>query len=329
MVAAPDKFRGTATATEIAAAIASAVRGAGGTCDAQPMADGGEGTLEALGGPNRSSVVTGPLGDPVTAEWRLRDGVAVIEMAQASGLALVGGVEGNDPMTATTTGTGELIAEAVESGATRILVGVGGSATTDGGLGAIRALSSRARMKGVSIEVICDVRTRFRDAAIVYGPQKGASRAQVELLTRRLERLAQVYEEEHGVEVATLERAGAAGGLAGGLAAIGGHLLDGFEVIADEVGLYEAIELADLVVTGEGRLDQTSFAGKVVGGVADLARAAGVPVLAVVGVADESVDRLGLARDIEVVDLTADFGVEAAMSATTSCVTEAVGRRLS
>ena len=115
-MAAPDKFRGTASSVEVATAVAHAVRDAGGTCREQPMADGGEGTLEALGGPNRESVVTGPLGEPTTAAWRLREGVAVIEMARASGLDLVGGAAGNDPMAASTAGTGELIAEAIESG---------------------------------------------------------------------------------------------------------------------------------------------------------------------------------------------------------------------
>ena len=322
-MAAPDKFRGTATAAEVATAIGAAARSVGATCHEQPLADGGEGTLEALGGPNREATVTGPLGEPTPAPWRLSGEVAVIEMARASGLDLVGGAEGNDPVAATTTGTGELIAEAVEAGARRVLIGVGGSATTDGGLGAIRALPSRARLKGVSLEVMCDVRTTFLDAARVFGPQKGASAAQIELLTRRLERLAQVYADEHGVDVAELERSGAAGGLSGGLAAVGARLLDGFEVIAEEVSLYDSIEQADLVVTGEGRLDPTSFEGKVVGGVADLARSAGVPVLAVVGEVDE-----GLEPAIEVVDLTAEFGADLAVHSTTDCVTRALAGRL-
>ena len=131
MLAAPDKFRGTATAIEVAAAIADAARVAGASCVELAMADGGEGTLAALGGPNRTSLVTGPLGDPVDAPWRLVGSEAVIEMACASGLALVGGATGNDPIAASTSGTGELITQAAESGARRIVVGVGGSATTD------------------------------------------------------------------------------------------------------------------------------------------------------------------------------------------------------
>ncbi len=195
----------------------------------------------------------------------------------ASGLELVGGAEGNDPISASTTGTGELISAAVDLGATRVLVGVGGSATTDGGFGALRALYPPQRLRGVELLVACDVRTRFVDAARIFAPQKGASPAQVTLLERRLERLAQVYLEEHGVDVRELEGSGAAGGLAGGLAAVGAELVPGFELVADEVGLAERIEGADLVVTGEGFLDEQSFDGKVVGGVAELAAEVDVP----------------------------------------------------
>ena len=322
VLACPDKFGGTASAREVGAAIAAAVAGHG-KCVVQPMADGGEGTLDAFGGPNRITTVTGPLGTPVEAEWRLRDGVAVIEMARASGLLLAGGREHNDPMEATTTGTGELIVTAADAGASRIIVGLGGSATTDGGLGALRAMAPVARFKGVTLQVAADVRTAFVAAAAVFAPQKGASRSQVQLLERRLTRLAQVYETEHGIDVTGIERGGAAGGLGGGLAAAGAELCDGFELIAEAVDLYDAIEAADLVITGEGRLDSTSFDGKVVGGVARWARDAGVPVVAVVGRADDDV------RDrIPTLDLTARFGATAALEETTSCVTRAVGEWL-
>src|SRR5215212_5374766 len=201
VVSATDKFRGTATAAQVADAVAAAVRSRGGTCDCVPVADGGEGTLDVLGGPNRRTVVMGPLGDPVDAAWRLAGRTAVIEMARASGLGLVGGAEGNDPVSATTHGTGELVSAALEQGARRVIVGMGGSATTDGGLGAIRAIWAAPRLRGVELVGACDVRTRFVDAARVFAPQKGATPAQVELLTRRLERLAQVYADEYGCEV--------------------------------------------------------------------------------------------------------------------------------
>ena len=167
-----------------------------------PLADGGEGTLDALGGANRITQVTGPLGDPVEAKWRLSSGEAVIEMAQASGLLLAGGSEGNDPLVASSSGTGELIAEARASGARRIVIGVGGSASTDGGFGAIRAMEPLVRFSAIELVVACDVQTKFLDAASVFGPQKGATSAQTELLRRRLVRLAEVYLDEFGVKFA-------------------------------------------------------------------------------------------------------------------------------
>ena len=320
IVAAPDKFRGTATAVQIADAIVVAAERAGATADAVPMADGGEGTLEVLGGANRTTTVTGPLGDPVEAPWRLHRHTAVVEMARASGLALVGGAEANDPGGATTYGTGELIEAAVERGARRVLVGVGGSATTDGGLGALRALYPIQRLKGVELAVACDVRTRFTDAATVFGPQKGAGPTQVELLRRRLERLSQVYAETYGVTVDDIEGSGAAGGLAGGLACAGAELGNGFELLAEEVDLYGRIEGADLVVTGEGALDATSFQGKVVGGVGEMATAAGVPVLTVVG----RVDGAAAPACGELISLSDRFGAELAMADTARLVGQAV-----
>ena len=325
MVAAPDKFRGTAAAAEVAAAIAAAVTGAGATCDAVPVADGGEGTLAVLGGPNRTRLVTGPLGDPVEARWRYGGRTAVVEMALASGLELVGGAAGNDPMAASTYGTGELIGAAIDAGCRRVIVGVGGSATVDGGLGALRALEPISRLRGIELVVACDVRTRFVDAARTFGPQKGASPAQVELLHRRLERLVQVYEQTYGIDVSRLEGAGAAGGLAGGLAVAGAELVPGFDVVADEVDLFDRMEGADLVVTGEGFLDEQSFEGKVVGGVADLARSAGVPVLAVVG---EVLEGITVPEGLEVLSLVAEVGAARAFSDTAAAIREVVTRRL-
>ena len=248
-----------------------------------PLGDGGEGTLDTMlaarGGSRRTTRVTGPLGDPVDARWGvLPDGVAIIEMAQASGLALV--ARRNDPLRASTRGTGELIAAARAQGITRAIVAVGGSATTDGGLAAVEALGWS--LQGMRVTVACDVETPFLDAARVYGPQKGASNAQMALLTRRLDTLADQYRTRTGVDVTKLTGAGAAGGLAGGLAAIGAQLAPGFEVVADAVGLETAFDGADLVVTGEGKLDASSLAGKVVGGVLKWAEELGVPHVAVI-----------------------------------------------
>ncbi len=323
VIAATDKFRGTATAAEVAAAVACAVEAVGGTCEQVPVADGGEGTLEVLGGANRHSVVMGPLGDPVDAAWRLAGGTAVIEMARASGLTLVGGADGNDPIAATTHGTGELISAALEQGARRVLVGMGGSASTDGGLGAIRAIWAANRLRGVELIAACDVHTLFVAAATVFAPQKGATPAQVELLTRRLERLVQVYAGDYGVDVADLDGSGAAGGLGGGLAAIGADLVPGFDLIADELELAERFDGADLVITGEGFLDAQSFEGKVVGGIAELAKAAGVPVLAIAGQVYD-----GAEQRIDTVSLVARYGEERAMADTAACITEAVGDAL-
>jgi glycerate 2-kinase len=323
LLAAPDKLRGTASARDVAAALGRAAAAAGWECDEIPLADGGEGTLEVLGGPNRSTSVTGPLGDPVQAEWRLDRGTAVIEMARASGLELVGGPDRNDPVAASTVGTGELIGVAVDSGARRVLVGLGGSATTDGGLGALRALYPLHRLGGLELVALCDVRTRFVDAAEVFAPQKGASPAQVELLRRRLDRLADVYVSDYGIDVRDLTGAGAAGGLAGGLAVAGALLVPGFDAVADQLDLHDAVEGADLVITAEGFLDQQSFEGKVVGGVVGLAAPLGVPCVAIVGEVVEDLEPPG--KDFEIVSLVERFGRERAHADTLACIEEVAG----
>ncbi len=272
-----------------------------------PLADGGEGTLDALvatrGGSRRHVRVTGPLGDPVDAEWALLPGgTAVVEAAKASGLQLV--APRNDPLRASTRGTGEVIAAALRAGARHVVVAVGGSATTDGGLAAVEALGwslGRAR-----VTVACDVTTRFGDAAKRFAPQKGASAAEVALLTRRLEQVAAQYRARTGVDVSDLEGAGAAGGLAGGLAAIGAELVPGFEVVADAVDLEDAFEDADLVVTGEGRFDATSFEGKVVGGVLAWTAERAIPHTAVVAgqATADARERIGVIAGAQLLVLT-------------------------
>lgn len=323
VVAAADKFRGTATAAQVVAAVGHACWEAGHDCDEIPMADGGEGTLAVLGGANRTSVVSGPLGDPVSAEWRLAGDLAVIEMANASGLALVGGAEGNDAIAATTTGTGELIDMALDAGVKKIIVCLGGSATTDGGLGALRAITAPARLRAVELLIACDVETTFTDAARVFGPQKGASPAQVRFLTGRLERMVQMYRADYGIDISAIAGGGAAGGLGGALAALGGKLIPGFDLVADEVDLEERIRAADLVITGEGHLDQQSFAGKVVGGVAELCAELEVDVAAVVGRADDAVS--GWIRHVSLVDL---FGEQRATSEPLWCIEHATAHLL-
>ena len=318
VLAAVDKFRGTATAAEVARAIGHACWQLGHDCDEVGMADGGEGTLDVLGGANRTTVVTGPLGDPVQAPWRFSRATAVIEMALASGLTLAGGAERNDALAATTAGTGELIDAALDSGAKRIIVCLGGSATTDGGLGALRAIHAPHRLRGVELLVACDVTTTFVAAAEVFAPQKGASPAQVNMLTGRLERLAQMYQSDYGTDVRTIAGGGAAGGLAGALVALGGRLLPGFELVADELDLYDRVANAELIITGEGFLDEQSFHGKVVGGMQAMAQRAQRPITAIVGDADPDV-----ADRVEHVSLVAAFGRDKAMAETQMCIEQA------
>ncbi len=328
VVVAPDKFKGTARAAQVADAIAAVLRSQGHQVATVPMADGGDGTLDALGGANRTTTVTGPNGDPVDAPWRLSHRLAVIEMALASGLVLAGGPEVNDPLNATTRGTGELIEAAITRGAQRIIVGLGGSATTDGGLGAVEAIGSPARIAGVRLEVATDVNTRFVDAARVFGPQKGASPAQIAFLEARLRGLAERYRDDYGVDVVDVVGSGAAGGLGGGLVALGATIVSGFDLIADELGLFEQIEEADVVVTGEGRLDTESFAGKVVGGVAEMAAEVGARLIVVAG----SIDGDGTAYDLgdggTAISLTERFGEEAALADPAGCSAAVVGQLL-
>ncbi|HEY2311461.1 MAG TPA: glycerate kinase [Gaiellaceae bacterium] len=304
LLAAPDKFRGTLTAREAAAAIAAGAERAGWSAVQLPLADGGEGTLDALGGGNRRTIVSGPLGEPVEAEWRLEDdGTALIEAALACGLTLAGGPEGNDPLRATSRGVGELIAAAVAEEAERIVVAVGGVASTDGGFGATQAVPHPLL---VPLEVACDVDARFLDAADVFAPQKGATPEQVRILRERLGKL----------DVPDLPGSGAAGGLAGGLAAIGASLVPGFDLVARRVGFAERLAEVDLVVTGEGLLDATSFTGKVVGRVLERARTAGVDALVVAG------DVSGSQTDA--VSLVERYGPERALAEPAKCLAEIV-----
>ncbi|HXR21508.1 MAG TPA: glycerate kinase [Acidimicrobiales bacterium] len=330
VLAAPDKYRGTLSALEAGKAVARAAADAGWSCDVAPMSDGREGFLEAFGGFGRhqSTRVTGPLGARVEVRWLLgRDSddpnlsVAVVESALAIGLSLAGGAEANDPVRASSAGLGQLVVAAAKAGAKQVLVGLGGTATTDGGLGAVDALAPNGRSPNVEILVACDVETKFLEAAAIFSPQKGAAPAQVELLTRRLERVAQLYEERFGVDVRALPGGGAAGGLAGGLAAVGAKLLPGFDLVADRLSLAERIASADLVVTGEGYVDGRSLAGKVVGGVARLAGLAAVPVLVVAGDGDPAVP-------LPFVSLVDRFGADRSWSSPGDCITEVVQERL-
>lgn len=331
----------------MATAIATGAAAAGCSAIELPLSDGGDGLLDVTGGPNRQSVVTGPLGGPVSAAWRLDQTApaspgstgaapprhdeaqdargsttAVIEMSRAAGLVLAGGRERNDAVAATTTGVGELILEAVAAGAKRIIVGCGGSATTDGGAGALAAIGDPDCLAGVELVVACDVTVGFLEAARRFGPQKGASPEQVDRLERRLCDLADRYAAELGRDVTSLEGSGAAGGLAGGLAAIGGRLVPGFELVASLVGLDDGIRAAGAVVTGEGCLDAQSFAGKVVGGVAR--RSGERPVLCVAGRVTPGGSSEAGAQGLDVVSLSERFGEEDARTRPLELVADVV-----
>lgn len=318
MLAAVDKFRGTATARQVAAAIGHACWEMGHDCVEQPIADGGEGTLEVLGGSNRITRVTNPLGAPVDAPWRFHRQTAIIEMAHASGLSLIGGASHNDVIAASTIGTGQIIDTALNLDAKRIIVCLGGSATIDGGLGAIRAIGSPARLRSIEFLAACDVRTRFVDAARLFGSQKGATPLQIELLTARLNSLRHTYLSDHGIDVQDIDGSGSAGGLAGGLAAIGATLVPGFDLVADEVGLHELVAAADLVITGEGFMDEETFQGKAVGGVNEIALEFDKPVIAICGDIHEA------ARSrMESVSLVELFGEEQAIGQPLHCIEHA------
>jgi glycerate 2-kinase len=282
VLVAPDSFKGTMDAVEVAAAIARGLRAAGREAIELPVADGGEGSMDvlltALGGERRSARVPDPLGREVEAAWALLpDGSAVVEMAQASGLKLVGEAE-RDAWAASTYGTGELIVEAARAGAEKVIVSVGGSATTDGGAGAVEALDDA----GVSpaLEVLCDVRTPWERAPAVFGPQKGADAAMVARLEKRLDELASRAPRDPRGEPMT----GAAGGLSGGLYAFrNARLVPGAPYVLDAIGFDERMREAAYVVTGEGRLDDQTLQGKIVGEVATRCRQSGVTCHAVVG----------------------------------------------
>jgi glycerate 2-kinase len=282
ILVAPDSFKGTLSAAKVARAIADGIREGGGEAEELPIGDGGEGTMDALvatlGGEFRTVTASDPLGRPVKARFAmLPDGRAVVETAEASGFRLLAEDE-RDPWAASTRGTGELIVAAVEAGADEVLVTVGGSATMDGGAGAVEAV----REAGVKpkLEVLSDVRTPFEQAPSIFGPQKGADPRMVKRLERRLDKLADAAPRDpRGVPMT-----GAAGSLSGGLYAyLGAKLMPGAAYVLDTVGFDARMRAARAVVTGEGRLDDQTLEGKAAGEVATRCRQAGVWCYAVVG----------------------------------------------
>ena len=327
IVIAPQGFKGNLTALEVARAIEAGVKRI--VPDAltilKPMADGGEGTVQALvdatGGEIITTEVTGPLGEPVNAHWGiLNDRVtAVIEMAAASGLPLVP-PEKRNPLTTTTYGTGELILAALAKGCRKLIIGIGGSATNDGGAGMAQALGARfldakgkelapggaaladlehidvtnldPRLVGFEVTLACDVNNPLcgpRGASAIYGPQKGATPELVEQLDAALAHYADVVRKDLGADVRNVAGAGAAGGLGMGLMVfLKARLIPGIDVVIEATNLVADLTGADLVFTAEGRIDCQSAMGKVLTGVALKAKEFGSPVIALAGeVADD------------------------------------------
>ena len=282
-IACPDSLKGTLSAHEAAAALAAGLRHGGVEAEELPLADGGEGTSDALyralGGEWRQARVADPLGRPVAARFLLLpDGRAVVESAEAIGLHLVGPEE-RDPLASTSRGLGELVVAALEAGARGLLVALGGSATVDGGSGLREVVSELP----VPTFAACDVTNPLlgpRGAARVFGPQKGATPEQVEELERRLGSMSEL------AGVADLPGAGAAGGLGAAFAALGARLVPGIELVLDVVGFRKRIIGTTLAVTGEGKVDASSAEGKVPGGVAAACAAEGVSCVVFGGVVE-------------------------------------------
>lgn len=310
---APDSFGDALTAPAAAAAIARGWRRArpGDTLRCAPQSDGGPGFVDVLaaapgGGEVRESEVTGPLGAPVRARWLRRENTAWIESAQACGLHQLGRPPGpGTAVDAGSRGLGELIAAAVGAGAATVVVGLGGSACTDGGAGAAAALGGPAAMRdalrGVALVAAADVRSPLlgpHGAAAVFGPQKGADAAAVRILEARLRRWSAELAAATGVDAAPLPGAGAAGGIGCLLLALGARMVPGARIVGEATGRRAAIAGSGLVVTGEGRLDAQTARGKVVAAVGAEAAECGVPVIAVagqVGLDEGGLRRLGVA----------------------------------
>lgn len=321
IVLAPDSFKGTLSSRQVCEEIATAAGRVFPGCQvkAVPVADGGEGSVEAfltaMGGERKELAVQGPFGEKMTGFYGLVEGgrTAIIEMAACAGLPLA---EGRlDPERATTYGVGQLMVDAARSGCKKIILGLGGSCTNDGGCGAAAAAGARffrengeafvptggtlgeiagmdltglrRAFAGVEIVAMCDIDNPLygeAGAAYIFGPQKGADPAMVERLDHNLRALEQVVKQALGVDLAQMPGAGAAGGMGYGMAAFfGAKLQPGIETVLDTVGFDRLLEGADLVFSGEGRLDAQSVRGKVVAGVARRAKAAGVPLVALVG----------------------------------------------
>jgi len=326
VLAAMDKFRGTASARELSDAVARAARSAGAQADVQPMSDGGEGFRDAFDGDEVTVEVPGPLGETVSAGITVNESPAgtraVLEVAEVLGRERLASPTRDEALRASSEGAGHLILAAQRLGVASILFGCGGSATSDGGLGCYQVLQDAGGLS-VPVVVATDVTARFSGLKR-YARQKGIDPHDLAVLDRRLERARELYLNERGVDVELLDRAGASGGIPGALAALGATLTGGFDAVAHAVSLGERIGAASLVVTGEGRFDGGSLEGKVVVGVAHLARTA--PLLVLCGSIDDASADAFTRRfaHVHLVSLVRRFGARRARTRVIECVELAV-----
>lgn len=320
IVVAPDSFKGSLTSPQAANVMKQAILDLpyGDTVIAKPMADGGEGTVDALlassTGDRIEVTCTGPLGDKIKTYYAiLQNNTAVIEVANIAGLVQVP-LSKRNPDATTTFGLGEAMKDAMDKGCKSFIIGLGGSATNDGGLGFLQALGMRAwdqegkqagifgkdllsvskvdfdcfdqRLKHITINVACDVDNPLcgeKGASAVYGPQKGASSKQIPIYDRALSRFAALIEKQQGKVLHNLEGAGAAGGLGFAFLALGANLVSGAELVAKASAMEDAIKQADLVITGEGQSDEQTLYGKAPGYIAGLAQTYGIPTILISG----------------------------------------------
>ena len=292
IVIACDSYKGCLSSSEVACAAAKGVAEIYPDCEIirLAVADGGEGTVDALvetlGGHLECAEVSDPLGRPVKAAYGIAGDLAIIESAAACGLTLLTKEERN-PLITTTKGLGELILAAIDKGCRRFLIGLGGSATNDGGMGMISADGFLERARGLSFTVACDVDTPYigaHGASRVFGPQKGASEEDVEILEERLRGYALKILADTGIDVSDMAGAGAAGGLGGAFRAyLGAELKRGVDLVLDQIGFDSIIDGADLVITGEGCSDYQTLKGKTAAGVLERAKRKGIPVMLVSG----------------------------------------------
>jgi glycerate kinase len=362
ILVAPQEFKGSLTAAEAAACMAAAAAEAApdARIDLAPMSDGGPGLVDVMlksaGGERMTTRVRDPLMRPVDASWAmLGNGTAVIEMAAASGLVLLTQAE-RRPLDASTYGSGELIRAALDAGCKAIILGIGGSATTDAGAGAMQALGARLfddagvdlppgggalsrlaridlsgvdpRVRRVRLRIASDVTNALcgdNGAAAMFGPQKGASADDVAVLERALRRFAEVVQRDFGIDLQAMPGSGAAGGLGAGLVVAARATIEpGFPIVAEVVRLEERIAAADLVITGEGRLDAQTAYGKTAARVAAIARARATPVIAIAGSVARDAD---LSLFDAVVSATPEgMGVEEGMVRTREFVASATSR---